>query len=184
MARSALTQLQSQIEAIRREAYAAGYAAAMQVIQKAAGGTAAAAASTPRRRGAAKTAKPAAAPAAKPARTAKPARAGRPARAAKPARAAAKPAASAARPTRRRGGRAAAAKPAAGPRRGNNAAMIEEILKGMAPRAARPAEIRTALQRDKGAAVAFTSIRHALGQLEARQAIEQVGDSKTWRAKS
>jgi len=61
--------------------------------------------------------------------------------------------------------------------------MIEDILKAIAPGAARPAEIRSALQREKGASVAFTSIRHALGQLAARQAIEQVGDGKTWRIK-
>jgi hypothetical protein len=59
--------------------------------------------------------------------------------------------------------------------------MIAEILQSMAPRAVRPAEIRAALQRDKGVAMAFTSIRHALGQLEARQAAEQVGNSRTWR---
>jgi hypothetical protein len=45
----------------------------------------------------------------------------------------------------------------------------------------RPAEIRSALQRDKGVAMAFTSIRHALGQLEGSHAAEQVADSKTWR---
>jgi hypothetical protein len=59
--------------------------------------------------------------------------------------------------------------------------MIEEILQAIAPRAARPTEIRQTLQRDKGVAMAFTSIRHALGQLAARQAVEQVGDSNTWR---
>jgi hypothetical protein len=59
--------------------------------------------------------------------------------------------------------------------------MIEEVLQSMAPRAVRPAEIRSALQRDKGVAMAFTSIRHALGQLEARQTAEQVGNSRTWR---
>jgi hypothetical protein len=59
--------------------------------------------------------------------------------------------------------------------------MIEEILQAMAPRAVRPAEIRTALQRDKGVAMAFTSIRHALGQLEGRRVAEQVGNSRTWR---
>ena len=172
MARSALTQLQSQIEAIRKEAYAEGYAAAMQVIQKAVVGGPAAAASAPRRRATAKrAARATAAPAAKPAAAA------RPARAAKSAAAAKAPA--------RRGRPAKASAPKAGsrPRRGNNAAMIEEILKGIAPGAARPAEIRTALQRDKGASVAFTSIRHALGQLAARGAIEEVGDSKTWRIK-
>jgi len=50
---------------------------------------------------------------------------------------------------------------------------------GSAARSA-PAEIRKALQ-DNGVAMAFTSIRHALGQLEQRNAAEQVGDSKTWR---
>jgi hypothetical protein len=58
--------------------------------------------------------------------------------------------------------------------------MIEEILQAAAPRAVRPAEIRKALQ-EKGVAMAFTSIRHVLGQLEARNTAEQVGDSKTWR---
>lgn len=168
MARSALTQLQGQIEAIRREAYAEGYAAAMQVIQKAvSSGPAAAAGAAPRRRPAA-AARPAAAkaePAAKPEVSAGPARAAR----------------GPGRP--RRAPKAAAAKAASRPRRGNNAAMIEDILKAIAPRAARPAEIRTALQRDKGASVAFTSIRHALGQLAAREVIEEVGDSKTWRIK-
>jgi hypothetical protein len=59
--------------------------------------------------------------------------------------------------------------------------MIEEVLKAAAPRAVPPAEIRKALQQDKGVEMAFTSIRHALGQLQARQAVEQVGDSNTWR---
>ena len=58
--------------------------------------------------------------------------------------------------------------------------MIGEILKAAAPRAVRPAEIRKALQ-DNGVSLAFTSIRHALGQLEQRNAAEQVGDSRTWR---
>jgi len=30
-------------------------------------------------------------------------------------------------------------------------------------------------------AIPFTSIRHALGQLEARHTVEQVANSKTWR---
>jgi hypothetical protein len=37
------------------------------------------------------------------------------------------------------------------------------------------------IQREKGVAIAFTSIRHALGQLELRQVAEQVADSNTWR---
>jgi len=49
MAQTALTQLQDQIEAIRREAYAEGYAAAMQAIRDFAGrpGAAARPAATP-----------------------------------------------------------------------------------------------------------------------------------------
>lgn len=34
---------------------------------------------------------------------------------------------------------------------------------------------------DKGIEISFTSVRQALRQLEARNAVEQVGDSKTWR---
>jgi hypothetical protein len=153
MARTAVTQLQQQIEEVRREGFATGYAAAMQAVRELAsrsapeaGGTAAA----PRRRSRTRQA----APAAQPVR-------------------------------RRRGGategtarvsRSAARRP----QRGTNARLIEEILQASAPRAVRPAEIRKALQ-DKGVTMAFASIRHALGQLEARNAAEQVGDSKTWR---
>jgi hypothetical protein len=61
--------------------------------------------------------------------------------------------------------------------------MVEEILQAAAPRPVRPAEIRKALQ-DKGVAMAFTSIRHALGQLESRHSAEQIADSKTWRYRS
>ena len=64
--------------------------------------------------------------------------------------------------------------------RGTNALIIEEILKAMVPSAARPAEIRKALQ-DKGVVISFPSMHHALRQLEARNAAEQVSDSKTWR---
>jgi hypothetical protein len=62
--------------------------------------------------------------------------------------------------------------------RGTNARLIGEILQASAPRAMRPAEIRKGLQ-DKGVEMAFASVRHALGQLEARNAAKQVGDSKT-----
>ena len=163
MARTAITELQQQIEAVRREAFAAGYAAAMQAIRELTSRTTpeagSRAAATPRRRGRGR---------------------GR-------ARARQAAPAAAAKPTRRRRARAATA-PAAKPRRaatrrpqrGTNARMIEEILKAAAPRAVRPAEIRKALQQN-GVAMAFTSIRHALGQLESRNTAEQVGDSKTWR---
>jgi hypothetical protein len=162
MARTAITELQQQIEAVRREAFAAGYTAAMQAIReptsRAAPEAGSRAAATPRRRGRGR---------------------GR-ARARQAAPAAAKA------PARRRRARAttAVAKPRRAasrrPQRGTNARMIEEILKAAAPRAVRPAEIRKALQ-DNGVAMAFTSIRHALGQLESRNTAEQVGDSKTWR---
>jgi hypothetical protein len=167
MARTAMTELQQQIEAVRREAFAAGYAAAMEAIReltsRAAPGTRTAAAAPSRRgRGRGRGRARQAAPAAK----AIPTRRRR---------------ARTTRTTRAAAGTARTRRPAARrPQRGTNARMIEEILKAAAPRAVRPAEIRKALQ-DNGVAMAFTSIRHALGQLEQRNAAEQVGDSKTWR---
>jgi hypothetical protein len=159
MAKTALNQLQDQIDAVRKEAYAAGYAAAMQTV-----------------RDLVSKAAPGADTAAAPQRGT--GRRGRPPAAAKTDTAA---------PARRRQPRAAAKAPTRAPRtgsrpsRGNNARMIEEILQAAGSRALRPAEIRTALQKEKGVSMAFTSIRHALGQLEGRKAAEQVGDSKTWR---
>jgi hypothetical protein len=151
MAKTALTQLQDQIEAVRREAFAAGYAAAMQSIRDVA-------------------AQPA--PGAEPVATA-PRR--RPRVPPLPSPRERQPRASAG--TTPRASRA----PRQRPQRGTNARLVEEVLQSNAPRALRPAEIRSALQSDKGVAMAFTSIRHALGQLEERHTAEQVGDSKTWR---
>jgi hypothetical protein len=152
MTKAAMTKLQQQIEDVRREAYAAGYAAAMQVISDAAsrpvpktGATGAA----PSRRGRGRVRRATPAPS----------------------------------PTRPRGTRAPATpRPSANRRaqRGTNALIIEEILKAMSPSAVRPAEIRKALQ-DNGVAISFPSIHHALRQLEARNAAEQVGDSRSWR---
>jgi hypothetical protein len=163
---TAVNQLQDQIEAIRREAYAQGYAAAMQAIREYAARPASAAQPAATARGA-------------PRRTG---RRGRPATTASAAPSAApsttrgRRRASPERPARAgRGGRAAR------PQRGTNARLIQEVLQAMAPRAARPTEIRDALRKDKGVSMAFTSIRHALGQLEARKTVEQVADSKTWR---
>jgi hypothetical protein len=150
MAKTALTQLQEQIEAIRSEAYAAGYAAAMQAIRDFA-------------------ARPSAAPA--PAATPR-------------ARPAAKrgPAAPKAAAAPRRGRRTAAKAAAAGrPQRGTNARLIAEVLKTMPAGTARPAEIRKRLQSDKGVAMAFTSIRHALGQLASRNEVAASADGKSWR---
>ena len=142
MAKDAFIELQQQIEAIRREAFEAGYAAAMEAVRELAsrsvqqpnGGAAAS------RRGHQTTTRASA-------RTAAP---------------------GVGRSRRRR------------PQRGANARMIEEILQAAAPSALPPAAIRKALQ-EKGVALAFTSIRHALGQLEARKAARQVGNSRTWR---
>jgi len=160
MARTAINQLQDQIEAVRREAFAAGYAAAMQAIRDAASkpapGAEAAAAAPRRRQRATRQARSAAAPRQRQAAQRQP-------------RAAAKPAQRTRRASARR------------PQRGTNARLVEEVLQSNAPRALRPAEIRSAIQRDKGVAIAFTSIRHALGQLEQRRVAEQVADSKTWR---
>jgi hypothetical protein len=156
MAKTALNQLQEQIEAVRREAFAAGYAAAMQSIRDFA---------------------------AKPASGAEPAaRAPRRGRRVAPS---AVPAAAAPRQRRGRGAAQTATRAhrasSARPQRGTNARLVEEVLQSNSPRALHPAEIRNALQRDKGVAMAFTSIRHALGQLEGRHAAEQVADSRTWR---
>ena len=148
MANSALTELQQQIEAIRREAFQAGYAAAMEAVRELAsksppqedGGAAAS------RRGPGGRSRGRASP-----------RQGR--RTASTSRT---------RSRRRR------------PERGGNARMIEEILQAAAPRALPPAAIRKALQ-GRGVDLAFTSIRNALGQLEARKAARQVGKSRTWR---
>lgn len=166
MAKTALNTLQDQIEAVRREAFAAGYAAAMQAVRelaaKAAPGAETGGAAPQRGRRRAVGRPSAAAPSAAGASDRPAARRGRQPRVANaPAR----------------GRRAATQRP----QRGTNARLVEEVLQSAAPRALRPAEIRTTIQRDKGVAIAFTSIRHALGQLEQRRVAEQIADSKTWR---
>src|SRR3954452_8641788 len=121
MTGTAASQLQQQIEEVRREAFAAGYSAAMQAIRDVAlrstpdDGTSAAAPSR-RGRGRAKRA----APAAQPTRS---------------------------RRMRTNGASAKTRRSAAHrSQRGTNALIIEEILKAMAPSAIRPAEIRKAVQ--------------------------------------
>jgi hypothetical protein len=147
MARTALIQLQEQIEVIRQEAYAAGYAAAMRAIRELSATPLTASAPS---RG--RTAKPSA-----PAVTKKPS--GRK-----------RQSPVAARPAR-----------AVRPPRGSNAASISEILREAGPDFVRPAVIRTQLQSQKNTSMAFTSIRHALGQLEARREVERSADGKSWR---
>ena len=138
-----MSQLEDQIGAIREEAYAAGYAAAMQAIREFTGGSSGAAAAPVKR-------------SSKPTVAAKP----------RPARAVAK-ASTVPSPQRTRA------------RRGANTVLIAEVLKGM-PKSSRAADIRKALQRDKGVSIAFTSIRHALEQLAQRGEVEASADRKTW----
>ena len=132
MTKTALTRLQDEIDAVRREAFAQGYAAAMQAVRELASRPPPAVAEdrAPLDDGPATDREP---------------------------------------PRGRR------------LRRGTNAKLIEAVLRSIAPRAARPTEIRNVLRREQGVALAFTSIRHALGQLEARRVAEQVAHSKTWR---
>jgi hypothetical protein len=149
MAKTAMSQLEDQIELVRREAFVAGYAAAMQAVHEIA--------SRP-------------APAENLPTPTAPARRDRPPRQPQPAPRKA--------PARRGG---ADSEPTAKRlERGSNARFVEEALRARAPQSVRPAEIRAALQRDKGVSLAFTSIRHALGQLEARKAVEQDGNGG-WR---
>lgn len=135
MTKTALIRLQDEIDAVRREAFAEGFAAAMQSIRDFA--------SRPLPRSELE-------------------------RQAQSRSEAAAPASATPTPSRR-------------PRRGTNAKLIESVLQSIAPRAARPTEIRNVLRRDRGVALAFTSIRHALGQLEARRVAEHVAHSKSWR---
>jgi hypothetical protein len=148
MAKTAMSQLEDQVELIRREAYAAGYAAAMQAIREIA--------SRP-------------APAENRPTPAAPAQRGRPPRQPQPA-----PHKAPARQT------PADRKPTKRPERGSNARFVEEVLRALAPQALRQGDIRAALQRNKGVSLAYTSIRHALGQLEGREAVEQDGNGG-WR---
>jgi hypothetical protein len=152
MAKSALNQLQDQIDAIRREAYAAGYAAAMQAIRDFVARPSATAAVAPRAR-----------------------------RAAKAPAAAVKASAAPATRRRRSAGKASGGSGGKRPQRGTNARLIAEVLKGMPSGTAKPAEIRKALREGKGVAMAFTSIRHALGQLATRNEVAASADGKTWR---
>jgi hypothetical protein len=148
MAKTAATRLQDEVELVRREAFAAGYAAAMKLIREFASRSKPGSATRSRRqRGQVSAAQPTA--------------------------------------TRQRQSRSAARSrkddaPARRSPRGTNARLVVEVLEAISPRAARPSEIREAL-RGKGIAMAATSIQFALGQLQARRAVEQVADTTTWR---
>jgi hypothetical protein len=175
MPKSAITHLEQQLEAIRLEAFAAGYAAAMEAIRKLASRAAPEAevsAAAPSRRGRDRSRGRGRTQQAQPG-TAKPTRSRRTSTRSGTSTVTRTTGPLAEIRTRRSAGRRS--------QRGTNALMIEEILKGATPNALRAAEIRNALQ-DKGVAISFASISQALGQLARRNAAEQNRDSKTWRA--
>jgi hypothetical protein len=147
MAKSAMSQLEHQLEVIRKEAYDAGFAAAMQALREFAGRSPNTAAAAVVSRGRKVAIKPQSATVAKPKSTA------------------VRKSRSKAQLTR--------------PQRGSNALLITEVLKAThGP--TRAADIRKALQRDKGVSIAFTSIRHALGQLAKRGEVKASADHKEW----
>jgi hypothetical protein len=147
-----MIQLGEQLEAIRKEAYAAGDAAAMEAIRQFAGSPS--------------TAAPAAA---KRQRKSVSAVKSQRLRSATTAPKAPSTTASKQRSKAQR----------AQPTRGANAQLIAEVLKGT-DGPSRAADIRKALQRDKGVSIAFTSIRHALNQLAERGEVKASADQKEW----
>ena len=168
MGKTARSQLEDQIELIRREAYEAGYAAAMQAIRAIrplAGRDAVLRQEPGYAFSNAERASLIASRPAPPENRPSPV----PGRRGRPSRQSQQPSPqSQARQTR------AVGKPTTERlERGSNARFVEEVLRTLAPQAVRPAEIRAALQREKGTSFAYGSIRHALGQLEARKAVEQ-----------
>ena len=168
MTETALNELRNQIEAIRHEAFADGYAAAMNAVHELASRSVPQQSDKPAvpngsESAESETVRP------EPNQAAAPLRTSNPVRRSPAKRPTARPAAT--RTRQSRGGRA---------KRGANAKMIQEILKKAAPRAVRPAEIRRALEQ-RGVSLAYPSIGHALGQLTARKAAKQVGKSGTWR---
>jgi hypothetical protein len=64
---------------------------------------------------------------------------------------------------------------------GANAELVAKALQHIAPREARPAEIIGVVREMTGKTLAFSSTRHAIQQLAARNEIEQVGKESVWR---
>ena len=63
--------------------------------------------------------------------------------------------------------------------RGGNARQVADALRGLPDRTGPAAAIRKALASD-GISMAYTSIRHALGQLQTRGEVSVAEDGKTW----
>jgi hypothetical protein len=152
-ANSAVAQLQDQIETIRQEAYQEGYQAAMRAVIDFTAGTAR---PKPNPKTTAPLADALVTPSAAPrqARQARPAAGGTNARVREPA----------ARRTTSRG---------------DNARHISDALSALPERTGPAAAIRKALAA-KGIDMPYTSIRHALGQLQARGEATVAEDGRTW----
>ena len=85
----------------------------------------------------------------------------------------------AARASRRRQGRAQAKPASQQTRRGDNAKHIAEAMMALPDHTGPAAAIKKALA-SKGHDLAYTSIRHGLGQLQARGEVSLAADGRTW----
>ena len=150
---SAVTQLQDQIETIRRDAYNEGYSAAMRAVLNFAKQPTA----QPQTRSATTRKSPAKAPVRRKVASAPAA-----------PQAASPKAAAASRAPRQMG------------RRGENAPLIEAALKSLPNQTGRAGDIRKAIKEQHETELAFTSIRNALGQLQKDSRVTLAEDGKTW----
>lgn len=157
MAKSAVTGLTERLESIRREAYSEGYAAAMRAVVEF---------STSR------TVKPNALVTKATARKAAFSKA-----AATKATTAKSTTATTAAPKRQR--RAQAQPTPRQTRRGDNMRRIAEAMMTLPDHSGPAAAIKRALA-GKGHDIPYTSIRHGLGQLQARGEVSVAADGKTW----
>ncbi len=155
---SAITQLQDQIETIRREAYNEGYGAALQAVLSFAQ-------------------QPAAKPPTRSA-TARKSPAKAPAQGAASIRGA--PVAVRTQAAPPKGETASRAPPQRMGRRGENAPLIEAALKSLPNHTGRAGDIRKAIKEQHETELAFTSIRNALGQLQKDSKVTLAKDGKTW----
>jgi hypothetical protein len=154
VAKSAVTELTDHIEAIRQEAYNEGYAAAMRAIVEFSTSGTATVTSTKATVVKSSPRKSTSTTTAAPTATTG---------AAEPRRQTRAPAKPAVRHTRR----------------GDIARHIAEALMTLPDRTGPAAAIKKALA-EKGHEIPYTSIRHGLGQLQARGEASLAGDGKTW----
>jgi len=151
MAKSALTGMTEQIESIRREAYTEGYAAAMRAVAQFSTSGTVKPKATATKATAVKT------PATK-------------------TRAAKSTTVTKAAPRQKRAQAKLAPRQA---RRGDNVRHIAEAMMALPDHSGPAAVIKKALA-GKGYDISYTSIRHGLGQLQARGQASVAADGKTW----